>query len=502
MKQRYVHDMSNYNWCSMKAGELTPIKCIEVLPNETYKIRSEAILRMDALLNPVMHPLKVKLFHFYSPNRQVWDNWNDFINYGYDGAQSPVRPYVTLSDTTGAISTLPQRLGLPPVQAGQSETVNALPIAHYWNIVQNYFLDPNIDTPLPVALTDGDNTANIGTLFGTAAGGGYGCINVPWKKDYFTTMRQDPELGGAVPIPQSGIVRSSNASAWLAYNQGTNTDAATGGPSLQTAGSDTQLQSSAGTGISLDPNGGLEMDETAVMRDLSIAGALQVFREHRQEWGSRIIDYLRKGFGSKISSYELQEPVLLNYGEKTIRFSEVIQTAEDGANPVGTLRGHGIGGLGSNATTFTTPEHGFIITLAYVMPEPAYLSSAERFWIKETPLDYFQQEFEAIGQQAVTGKELAFGYAANTGVIGYQNPYDEYRRCLNTISGTFQTTDKDWHMARDFAGVVPTLTPAFIRAVPTQRIFADTTGEVYKLFSYNEAIKRSIVKRIVRKRIL
>lgn len=499
MKQRYVHDMSNYNWASMQAGQLVPIKCMEVLPNETFKIRSEAVIRLDALLNPVMHPLKVKVFHFFSPNRQVWENWNDFITQGYDGAQSPVHPYVTISDTTGAISTLPQRLGLPGVQAGQSENVNALPLAHYWNIVNKYFLDPNIDTPIPVALTDGDNTANVGTVFGTAIGGGYGCINVPWKKDYFNTLRADPELGGAVPIPQSGIVRKSNAAAWEVYQENSNTGAGASGDLKSGA---TDLLTDGTTNFSLDPMGGLEMDETAVMRDLSIAGALQIFRENRQDWGSRIIDYLRKGFGSRISSYELQEPVLLNYGEKTIRFSEVVQTAEDGSNPVGTLRGHGIGGLGSNATTFTTPEHGFIITLAYVMPEPAYLSSAERYWFKNTFTDYFQQEFEAIGQQAVTGKELAFGYASNTAVIGYQNPYDEYRRCLNTISGTFATTDKDWHYARDFGGVVPTLTPAFIRGAPTQRCFADTTGEVYKIFSYNEAIKRSPVKRIVRRRIL
>lgn len=501
MKQRYVHDMSNYNWTSMKAGELTPIKCIEVLPNETYKIRSEAVIRMDALLNPIMHPLKVKVFHFYSPNRQVWDSWNDFITQGFDGAQSPVRPFVTLDSTFGGVSTLPNRLGLPVVQAGQTETVNALPFAHYWNIVQHYFLDPNIDTQIPVALSDGDNTVNIGTIFGTAAGGGYLAMNVPWKKDYFTTLRADPELGGAVPIPQSGLQRKSNAPAVRTYEAGTNTMETAAGALTNTAASEVNI-GGVGNNISFDVSGSLEMDESAVMRDLSIAGALQIFREHRQDWGSRIIDYLRKGFSSRISSYELQEPVLINYGEKTIRFSEVIQTAEDGTNPVGTLRGHGIGGLGSNASTFTVPEHGFIITLAYIMPEPAYLSSAERFWFKDTFTDYFQQEFEAIGQQAVTGKEIAFGYAANTATIGYQNPYDEYRRCLNTISGTFATTDKDWHMARDFAGVVPTLTPAFIRGAPTQRIFADTTGEVYKIFSYNEAIKRSIVKRVVRRRIL
>lgn len=495
MRKRDLHDLSNYSWSSCKAGELTPLKCTEVLPNDTVKLRSEAVIRLDALEAPTMHPLKVKLFHFYGANRQVWPNWNDFITQGYDGAQSPVHPYFNLSDTTGGVGTLPQRLGLPVVQSGQTESnLSALPIAHFWNIYTKYFTDPNIQAPIPVELTDGDNTTLIGTIFGTAAGGGFTCPNVNWKKDYFNTARVDPELGGAVPIPQSNIV--SNGQLDLKTSTTSNR-----GMVVQPSGAVIVSGTGAGANQDLEYEDGLVMDESAVMRDLSIAGALQLFREHRQDWGSRIIDYLRKGFGSKISSYELQEPILLNYGEKTIRFSEVLQTAE-GTDPVGTLRGHGIGGLGTNSTTFTVPENGFIITLAYIMPEPAYLSSAERHWFKNNFTDYYQSEFEAIGNQEIPEKEIAFGYASNTGNFGYTNRYDEYRRSLNTISGTFATTEKNWHMARDFSGVVPSLNPAFLIGAPTQRIFSDTTGEVYKIMAYNEVIARRNVKRVVRRRIL
>lgn len=58
-------------------------------------------------------------------------------------------------------------------------------------------------------------------------------------------------------------------------------------------------------------------------------------------------------------------------------------------------------------------------------------------------------------------------------------------------------------MARDFGtGVLPSLNPAFLIAPPTQRIFDDTTGEVYKIFAFNEMIARRNVKRVVRRRIL
>lgn len=497
-KKRYVHDLSNYAWASLKAGELTPVKCMEILPNTTVKLRSEAILRCDAMARPTQHPLKVKLFHFYNRNQNVWPNWNTFINGGAQGTATPVRPYFDLSDVTGGVGTLPNRLGLPLIDAGGSETgLNALPLAHTWQIYTKFFADPQIQTEIPVVLTDGDNTANIGTIFGTSPGGGYTVPYVNWKKDYFNTARIDPQVGAAVPIPQSEIEAVAGSPGVIARDAD-NLAAQTG----VSWTSDGTGKVNDGTEPTVwDPNGSLAMDDSATMRDLSIAGALQRWKENIQETGTRIIDYLRSRFDSSITSYELNEPVLINWGEKTVRFSEVLQTAE-GTDPVGTLRGHGVGGFGSNYTKFTTKEHGFIITFAVIIPEPAYLNNAERFWFKENQFDYFTEEFEAIGEQAILEKEIGFGKPANTGIFGYTHPYDEYRRCLNTVSGTYATTDKNWHMVRDPGVSVPALVPAFLIEPPTQRVFDDTSGEVYKLFMFHECIARSVVKRHVKKRIL
>lgn len=498
MKKRNVYDMGNYSWASCRAGELIPLKCMEVLPDETYSLRSEAVIRLDALDRPAMHPLKVKLFHFYCANRQVWPNWNNFITQGAQGTSSPVRPYVDLDSSTGGLSNLSNRLGLPKVQAGVTERVSALPFAHFWNIYSKYFTDHAIQGEVNVILTDGDNTANVASVFGASTlVNGFNCPNVNWTKDYFNTCRVDPELGGSVPIPQSNIVADGFLTAQ-------DEDSVNHALQINNSGDIIASGTPPGTTQGLEYTGGLEMDESATMRDLSIAGALQIFRENRAEWGSRIIDYLRKAFGSKISSYELQEPILLGYGEKTIRFSEVLQTAE-GTDPVGTLRGHGIGGFGSNKAKFTVPENGYIITLASVMPIPAYIRNAERHWFKESFMDYFQPEFAHIGNMAVKNKEIAFGVSGNEGDFGYNNPYDDYRRCLNTISGSFADTDKNWHMAREFGAggdVVPILNPGFLVGAPTQRIFSDTTGEVYKIFAYHDHVKRSIVPRFLRRRIL
>lgn len=502
MKKRHVHDLSNYDWSTLRAGEISPIKVVEVLGGDTLEIKSEAILRLDALDAPTMHPLKARIFHFYCANRQVSPGWNNFITQGANGVNTYVHPYVNLTSLNTSAFNLAGRLGLPELKEGVTEQVSAFPFAHYWNIVGKYFTDIAIQGEINPVLTEGDNTTNVANCFdSTTFINGFNVANANWKKDYFNTARIDPQLGGAVPIPQSNI-QSNEEIIKLRHTNPDNTGNLVINTSNELIYGGTTPAASAGARFGDEP--GLEMDESATMRDLSIAGALQIFRENRAQWGSRIIDYLRKGFGSKISSYELQEPVLLNYGEKTIRFSEVLQTGE-GENPVGTLRGHGIGGLGSNKSHFRVPENGFVITLALVMPEPVYMRSAEKFWFKKSFMDYFQPEFESIGNMAILNKEIAFGLPDNDGDFGYQNPYDEYRRCLSTVKGSFRDTDKNWHMAREFGAgddVVPVLNPGFLIGAPTQRIFADQLSEVYKLFSYNHLVARRVVKRNVKKRIL
>lgn len=488
MKQN-LFNLSNYRMMSSYGGELVPLDVRECLPNDKLRGNTEVFMRLNALVAPTMHPLKVKIFHFFVPTRILWPNWEKFITQGAYGSTPPAHPYITLNDTYDA-GELPDYMGIPPLDTGNTAAVNAIPFAGYYKIFDDFFRDQDLVTSRFFELANGDNTAAFALL-------GLTPENVSWKKDYFTTARPWPQKSADVPIPQSDIVRASNAPGWQAYNQATDTAAATGNTQLVTAGA--VLASSAGTGISLDPNGGLEMDDSANIRDLRLSGALQRFFENRASDGSRLVEYLRRAFGAKVQDSRLQNAELISYGEKTINFSEVLQTAE-GADPVGTLRGHGVAGASSNKFEYYVPEHGYFYTLAYIMPEPVYEQSVERMWLKNSFTDYFQQEFEAVGQQEVSEKEIDF-FNAPTGVFGYQDRYDEYRRSLSSISGLFRTTLDDWHMAR-MSTSTPTLNEAFISEAPTQRIFADTVNQPYLWLVFNQMAARRNVKKIVKRKIL
>jgi len=60
-------------------GELIPIGWHEALPGDTLQHSTSALVRAAPLLSPVMHPVEVRIHHWFVPNRLLWDNWENFI---------------------------------------------------------------------------------------------------------------------------------------------------------------------------------------------------------------------------------------------------------------------------------------------------------------------------------------------------------------------------------------------------------------------------------------
>ena len=225
-------------------------------------------------------------------------------------------------------------------------------------------------------------------------------------------------------------------------------------------------------------NPALKVDQsdagTIDINQLREAFALQRFEEHRALYGSRYVEYLRY-LGVKSSDARLQRPEYLGGSRQTIQFSEVLQTAPGGEDPVGALKGHGIGAMRTNRYRRFFEEHGYVLTIMMVRPISVYMQGLSRMWNRRVKEDYYQRELQHIGQQEVLTKELYAGNGqgptADDVVFGYQNRYDEYRWHESYVSGEFRDILNSWHMARDFANE-PTLNADFINAVPTTRIFA------------------------------
>jgi len=442
-----------------------------------------------------MHPVHVRVHHWFVPHRLVWSDWQNFITGGKDGLNASVFPTITPNTGSGyAVGSLADYLGVP---TGVDDLPHsAIPFRAYALIWNEFYRDPVLQTELTIDLTDGaDTTTNI-TL-----------QNVCWEKDYFTAARSSAQLGTAVSLPLG--------TAAPVKTQSTNTVTGAQSP-MKILGSDGNTINS-GFGISTDNDNlmrnatvgagtGFAMYPSNLYADLAAATgstvnalrenfAIQTFLERRSRYGPRYSEYLRS-LGVASSDARLQRPVYLGGGRQTIQFSEVLQTAPTTSGTpntgVGSILGHGIGAMRSNRFRSFFEEHGYIISLMSVLPKTMYVNGLPRHWSRTSKYDFWQKEFQHIGQQAVKNKEVYWAHATPEGTFGYQDRYDEYRRHESSVHGDFRSTLNYWHLGRIFSSD-PALNSAFVSSNPATRIFQSTSADQLYVMAMNSVQARRLV---------
>lgn len=479
--KRSKFSLSHYKLLSCDMGELVPCGLTEVLPGDTFQQATSALLRCSPLLAPVMHPVHVRLHHWFVPHRIVWEDWEDFITGGPDGMDTSVFPTITIGGGTGAaVGSLADYLGVPT--GVNNIEVSALPFRGYAMIWNEWYRDQDLQTELVIDYTSGPDTTTSTVL-----------KNVGWEKDYFTSARPWEQKGPSITIPIGTSAPVVGDGSTITMNSAS--DAV---PRNLLADSTDKLflQNRAGTADqpALWVNTALEADLTGAsavtVNILREALALQRYEEARARYGSRYVEYLRY-LGVRSSDARLQRPEYLGGGKQTVQFSEVLQTAE-GSDPVGEMRGHGIAAMRSNRYRKFFEEHGYIFSFISVKPKTMYAQGLNRHWNRRTKEDFWQRELQHIGQQEVLNKEVYAAHASPNGTFGFQDRYDEYRRTESSIGGEFRTTLDFWHMARIF-GSAPALNASFVESVPTERSFAVPSTDVLWIMANHSIQARRMV---------
>lgn len=472
--KRSKHSLSHYKLLSGKMGNLIPAGLVEVLPGDTIQQATSLLIRTTPLLAPVMHPIQVRIHHWFVPTRLIWANFTNFITGGADGADASVPPTITINPGVGSLGDY---FGIPP---STSQTVSALPFRAYASIFNNFYRDEDLVSAVGLSTADGaDSTTNTALQA------------VAWEKDYYTSARPWTQKGTAVSLPlgTSAPVRGV-AQQPMKMVSASSPYTGTADLGYNSTGDAVKVQSKAGSWTNSDNLNIASSGTTNVIADLSGATAatinqlrrafaLQKYEEARALYGSRFIEYLRY-LGVRSSDARLQLPEYLGGGKQTIQFSEVLQTGVTTSGTpgtgVGSLLGHGIGAVRSNRYRRFFEEHGYVISLLSVLPKTMYCTGLPKMWSYTTKEDYWQKELQHIGQQEIYNRELYAAHSAPTGVFGYQDRYDQYRRIESGISGLFRTTYNYWHAGRIFAAD-PALNSTFVQANPTTRIFQDTSND-------------------------
>jgi len=493
---RNKFSLSHHKLLTCNMGELTPIGLLEVLPGDSVQMASSALVRCSPLLTPVMHPVDVRIHHWFVPHRLVWTDWEAFITGGPDGNNASVAPTISTGGSGVSVSSLADYLGIPTGVANKS--YSALPTRGYQLIWREWYRDQDLETAPTIDLTDGADTTTTTTL-----------QNCDWEKDYLTSARpweqKGPSitlpLGTTAPIKGIGITGSGNTA--LTNVSGRETTPLSSPRSFPFSTSPTNatswlLETDGAAGASQKPliYADLSNATASSVNILREAFALQRYEEARARYGSRYTEYLRY-LGVRSSDARLQRPEYLGGGRNTIQFSEVLQTGGTSAGAqtgVGNLAGHGLAATRSNRFRRFFEEHGYIHSFMSIRPKSMYIQGLRRTFNRTTKEDYWQKELEHIGQQPVLNKEVYLAHATPEGTFGYQDRYDEYRREESWVSGEFRSTLNMWHFARSFASD-PALNATFVKCVPSEAPFAVNSTNTMWIMVKNSVQARRMLTR-------
>lgn len=514
MRKRSKFSLSHYVLKTCKMGYVLPVGLVEVLPGDSFRHATSVFMRLAPMLAPVMHPVTVRIHHWFIPTRLLWDDFEDFITGGPTNTDVSEFPTITAPSGGFAVGSLADHLGLPPKIDGIE--VSALPFRAYNLVYNEWYRDQDLETEKALSLESGPDTTTATDL-----------LRCDWERDYFTTARPWPQKGPDVSVPVNSsmdglkvegngqpvfsVGQPGGTKQWMKLMLPHNYTEQDGGklPNFAAGGAPLNVGAYPDSGEAFKSNLSWQDPALKVTGDSSAgelgsininslreAFALQRFAEHRAMYGSRYVEYLRY-LGIKASDARLQRPEYLGGGKQTIQFSEVLQTAE-GTDPVGTLRGHGIAAMRSNRYRRFFEEHGFVLSIMLVRPKAIYMQGIPRSWLRRVREDFFQTELQHIGQQEVYTKELygaaPAGEDGGLKVFGYQNRYDEYRGHESYVCGEFRDILDYWHLARSFSNE-PVLNADFISATPSERIFAaQQNDQLYCMINHSLQARRLMSK--------
>lgn len=475
-----VFDLSHDVKMSLRMGDLVPTLLLECVPGDSIIIGCSSLLRFAPLVAPPMHRMDVTMHYFFVPNRLLWPNWENFITNGgatpTPGA-TPAFPTIDADQTTWVQGGLMDYLGIPNPSIGvpfAAETISALPFAAYQLIYNEYYRDQNLQANDWVAgdLIDGNNGNPVLLQLRKRC----------WEHDYFTSALPFAQKGATVDIPLGDVQLKAgwpggHVPEWHrpAGNQAADGD-------LTTFAGNTYSSAEPATPLAFDPHGSLEVDSTTI-NDLRRAFRLQEWLEKAARGGSRYIESILAHFGVRSSDKRLNRPEYITGTKSPVVISEVLQTGETGTTPQGNQAGHAVAVTNGKYGHYYCEEHGYIIGIMNVQPKTAYFQGINRTWLKFDPFDYYWPSFANIGEQEIFNKEIyAFQGTAGDDTFGYIPRYSEYKFQPSRVAGDMRTTLDFWHMAREFSSP-PALNDAFVKADPTERIFAVTDPTIDKLYT-------------------
>lgn len=497
---RSTFDRSSSLKTSFNVGEIIPFYVDEVLPGDTFKVKTSKVVRLQTMLTPMMDNVYLDTYFFFVPNRLTWIHWKQFNGENTESAWLPETKYevpqITAPSGGWNVGTIADYFGIPTGVANL--TVNALPFRAYALIMNEWFRDENLSDPLNISLDDATvQGVNTGTFVTDVAKGGKPYTASKYH-DYFTSALPAPQKGPDVTIPvstganlpvrtlESSIPDHGNIPLHSAFSYG-------GSKEVRANANNNALYVSA-SGNKFVPDNLWAINDgsvsAATINQLRMAFQIQKLYERDARGGSRYIEILKSHFGVTSPDARLQRPEYLGGNRVPLHVNQIVQqsaTAE-GSTPQGNPVGLSLTTDSHNDFVKSFTEHGFVIGVMVARYDHTYQQGIERMWSRKDRFDYYWPVFANIGEQAILNKEIyAQGTEKDNEVFGYQEAWADYRYKPNRVTGEMRSSYSKsldvWHLADDYNSL-PSLSDSWIREDKSNvdRVLAVTSAVSNQLF--------------------
>jgi len=513
---------------TFNAGNLIPFLVDDILPGDTFNVRSTLFARLATPIVPIMDNLYLDTFYFFVPYRLLWENWQRFNGEQDNPGDSTdyLTPVVQAPSGGFTVQSLADYFGFPT--GVNNLEVSAFPFRAYQMIYNEWFRDQNMTASVYCPKDDGPDVMGTNKL-------GHGLHYRKKRHDYFTSCLPWPQKGPGVEIPIGTTASISgttpvigNGTALgltdnifpftLSSHYGVITDASTGAQSatyndiyanrstfagstgqtvLDISAINNQLGSgnqNRAIGVTNTPSASglianfnsaastaqvnLTTATAITINALRQAFQVQKLYERDARGGTRYTEILRSHFGVISPDARLQRPEYLGGSSSRVNVNPVAQTSSTDSNsPQGNLAAFGLVADHKGGFVKSFVEHGVLIGLLNVRSDYTYQQGINRMWSRQTRFDYYWPALAHLGEQAVLNKEIyAQGNPTDNDVFGYQERWAEYRYYPGQITGKFRSTYAQsldyWHLAEHFTSL-PTLSSQFLNEnPPVDRVIA------------------------------
>lgn len=496
---------------SFNVGDVIPFYVDEVLPGDTFQVKTSMVARLQTLLTPMMDNLYLDTYFYFVPNRIVWQHWRELMGENTQSAWIPSVEYsvpqVTAPSGGWSIGSIADYMGIPTGVANLS--VNALPFRAYALIMNEWFRDENLSDPLNIPVDDATLAGSNGTNYITDVVKG----GMPFKAakfhDYFTSALPAPQKGPDVTIPVSGganyPVRTLTESASGPFNvplqirtfgqMPYNVVGVNKSDSPEPGAVWASVSTVSGNAEPFVPTNLWAINDgsvsAATINQLRMAFQIQKLYEKDARGGTRYIEILKSHFGVTSPDARLQRPEYLGGNRIPVNINQVVQnsaTQADGT-PLGDTAAFSVTTDVHGDFIKSFVEHGFVIGVMVARYDHTYQQGLERFWSRRDRLDYYFPVFANIGEQPILNKEIyAQGTAQDNEVFGYQEAWADYRYKPSRVAGEMRSKAPAsldvWHLADEYT-TLPKLSDAWIREDKTNvdRVLAVTSSVSNQMFA-------------------